>query len=66
MLSTPAVQAEAKVKSAVYAKPPGSQTLPANGTHHSLSNPLAELARSENGVTELNYKEHRWRTTRCG
>jgi len=37
----------------------GSQKLPVNRTHISLTDPEAELARSKNGLTELNYKDHR-------
>lgn len=33
--------------------------LPVNSTHISVTDPEAELARSKNGVTELNYKDHR-------
>ena len=35
------------------------QKLPINGTHISTTDPEAELARSKNGLTELNYKDHR-------
>ncbi len=40
-------------------KPPVGPKLPVNATHISTTDPLAELARSKNGVTELNYKHHR-------
>jgi transposase len=40
-------------------KPPAGQKLPVNATHISTTDPAAELARSKNGVTELNYKHHR-------
>jgi transposase len=35
------------------------QKLPVNSTHISRTDPEAELARSKNGVTDLNYKDHR-------
>jgi transposase len=35
------------------------QKLPANRIHVSTTDPESELARSKNGVTELNYKDHR-------
>jgi transposase len=38
---------------------PAGQKLPVNCTHISPTDPEAELARSKNGVTELNYKDHR-------
>jgi hypothetical protein len=41
------------------AKPAAGRKLPVNQTHISTTDPLAELARSKNGLTELNYKEHR-------
>jgi transposase len=49
VLPEPAAQAQA-----LAGKP-----LPVNGTHISTTDPEAELARSKNGVTELNHKEHR-------
>jgi transposase len=39
-------------------QPPRAK-LPVNRTHVSTTDPEAELARSKNGVTELNYKDHR-------
>lgn len=36
-----------------------TNNLPVNSTHVSSTDPQAELARSKNGVTELNYKDHR-------
>ncbi len=41
------------------AKAPGGPKRPVNTTHISTTDPEAELARSKNGVTELNYKHHR-------
>ena len=38
---------------------PSGPRLPINSTHISTTDPEAELARSKNGVTELNYKDHR-------
>jgi transposase len=38
---------------------PSAPKRPVNDTHVSLTDPEAELARSKNGLTELNYKEHR-------
>jgi transposase len=50
-------------KSAIEGQPSDSKAtgkkLPVNSTHISLTDPEAELARSKNGVTELNYKDHR-------
>jgi len=36
-----------------------AKKLPVNSTHISTTDPEAELARSKNGVTELNFKDHR-------
>jgi hypothetical protein len=36
-----------------------NKKLPVNSTRISLSDPEAELSRSKNGLTELNYKDHR-------
>jgi transposase len=36
-----------------------AKKLPVNSTHISPTDPEAELARSKNGVTELNFKDHR-------
>jgi transposase len=44
---------------AAPAQPLAGHQLPVNATHISTSDPEAELARSKNGVTELNYKDHR-------
>lgn len=38
---------------------PAGQKLPVNITHISTTDPTAELARSKNGLKDLNYKEHR-------
>lgn len=41
------------------ASPPTAKKLPVNSTRISLSDPEAQLSRSKNGLTELNYKDHR-------
>jgi transposase len=41
------------------AQVPAGKVLPVNGTHISTTDPEAQLARSKNGMTELNYKDHR-------
>ncbi len=40
-------------------KKPAGKKLPVNDTHISTTDPIAELARSKNGLIELDYKEHR-------
>lgn len=40
-------------------QPASSKKLPVNSTRISPTDPEAELARSKNGVTDLNYKDHR-------
>lgn len=59
VLAAPVQPAVAEASPALAAAPQTSPKLPVNSTHISTSDPEAELARSKNGVTELNYKEHR-------
>jgi transposase len=59
VLAPAAVPPAGRPSSAVAAQPPAGPKQPVNTTHISTTDPEAELARSKNGVTELNYKHHR-------
>jgi transposase len=50
--TAPEVKAESQPKAS-------GKKLPVNSTHISKTDPLAQLSRSKNGLTDLNYKEHR-------
>ncbi len=57
--SEPGLEPPAPPTSKPEPRASSAQKLPINATHISTTDPEAELARSKNGVTELNYKEHR-------
>ena len=59
LLPPPDAQALAEANKNAPDKKPTGKKLPANRTHISTTDPEAELARSKNGLTELNYKHHR-------
>jgi len=59
VLPPPPVETAAPASPAPAGQPPARKQLPVNQTHISTTDPVAELARSKNGVTELNYKHHR-------
>jgi transposase len=48
-----------RVPAAIDPKP-AAKKLPTNSTRVSTTDPEAELARSKNGLIDLNYKDHRW------
>lgn len=54
-----ASEASASVPQNPEDQPASSKKLPLNSTRISITDPEAELARSKNGVTDLNYKDHR-------
>ena len=59
VLARPAAPATASPSPAAAEQKPAGEKLAVNCTHISTTDPEAELARSKNGVTELNYKDHR-------
>ena len=59
VLPEPATPTDAPAPPSAPAQLPAGPKLAVNATHISTTDPEAELARSKNGVTELNYKEHR-------
>jgi transposase len=59
VLPEPAAPAQAPEGPPAPAQSLAGKPLPVNGTHISTTDPEAELARSKNGVTELNHKDHR-------
>lgn len=59
VLPEPVLPTEVAAQPSVPPPSPAVQKLPVNATHLSPTDPEAELARSKNGLTELNYKEHR-------
>jgi transposase len=59
MLPRPAAPATSPRSKKAKGKKATGQKLPINSTHLSTTDPEAELARSKNGLTELNYKDHR-------
>jgi transposase len=59
MLPRPTASATSPPSKKAKGKKATSPKLPINSTHLSTTDPEAELARSKNGLTELNYKDHR-------
>ncbi len=59
MLPRPAASATSPLSKKAKGKKATGPKLPINSTHLSTTDPEAELARSKNGLTELNYKDHR-------
>jgi transposase len=59
VLPPPAADCGADRSPAVLAPKPAAKPLPTNCTRVSTTDPEAELARSKNGLIELNYKDHR-------
>jgi transposase len=59
VLPPPAANLGAQPGSAVLDPKPAAKKLPTNGTRVSTTDPEAELARSKNGLIDLNYKDHR-------
>jgi transposase len=59
LLPPAAAQPAVTASCASEPKPATAPKLPVNTTHISTTDPEAELARSKNGLTELNYKHHR-------
>jgi IS5 family transposase len=59
VLPEPAAHAQTPERPPAPAQALAGKPLPVNGTHISTTDPEAQLARSKNGVTELNHKEHR-------
>jgi hypothetical protein len=55
----PQVLPAPELSSPAAAETPKPKKRPVNADHISLTDPQAELARSKNGLTELNHKEHR-------
>jgi transposase len=55
----PQVLPAPELSSPAAAETPKAKKRPVNADHISLTDPQAELARSKNGLTELNHKEHR-------
>jgi hypothetical protein len=59
VLPAPLARLGADRGSAVIGSKPAAKKLPTNRTRVSTTDPEAQLARSKNGLTDLNYKEHR-------
>jgi len=59
VVPAPEAPTVAPASAAAEPKAAAGSKLPVNQTHISTTDPLSELARSKNGLTELNYKEHR-------
>jgi hypothetical protein len=59
VLPPPAANLEADRVPAAIDPKPAAKKLPANSTRVSTTDPEAELARSKNGLIDLNYKDHR-------
>jgi transposase len=59
ILPQPAASATSPPRKKAKGKKATGQKLPINSTHLSTTDPEAELARSKNGLSELNYKDHR-------
>jgi len=59
VLPAPVAAAGAKPSPAATDLPPTTKPLPTNCTRVSTTDPEAELARSKNGLIDLNYKDHR-------
>jgi transposase len=59
VLPPPAAAPKAEPGPAVTDPKPAGKKLPTNCTRVSTTDPEAELARSKNGLIDLNYKEHR-------